>query len=199
MSTDGVRSFRFREGDRSCRSDDDVHRRRKTTLQTLFKGKVERVDLLEALDEAKVGQAKEITKKCEAFSKQWCLIPDSGRMSMYSFVIAYTHEGSSKEDSPYRVLNRAILDFEPSALTDARLFLYGLLEGLRSLPYMQYSNLYRGLGTRVKWEADDVRTFPTFTSTSRDGDVARACGLILRAATSSSLSLRRSNSVSITA
>ena len=166
---------RLGQGDDSCRSTDEVHVRRRGALQTLFKGTFEEGDLSQALKEAEVEEAEKAVRKSEVFAKEWCPVQDKERIKMYSFVIAYTQQlnPQKKEENPFFVLNKAILDFEPSALTNVRQFLFCLLKALRSLPYMQYSNLYRGIDKKLGWECDDMRIFPTFTSTSRDPEGAK--------------------------
>ena len=172
MSLESLSSSRLREQDNSCRSLDEIHRKRKIALQTLFRGDFKRGSLIEALEKAKIPEASEIGEDLEDLAKAWCPVQEKERVEMYSFLIAYTHDAADQEASPYQMLNSAILDFEPTILMNFSLLLFGLLEGLRSLPYMQYSKLYRGIGRDVKWESTDLRTFPTFTSTSRSLEVA---------------------------
>ncbi len=172
MSLETLSSSRLREQDNSCRSLDEIHRDRKFALQTLFRGDFKRGNLIEALKTAEISKASKIGQGFEKLAKQWCPVQDKERVEMYSFLIAYTHSAADQETSPYRMLNSAILNFEQRVLMKFSLFLFGLLEGLRSLPYMQYSKLYRGIGREVKWESDDLRIFPTFTSTSRSLEVA---------------------------
>ena len=171
MSDEG-RNYRLCEPDRSGHSKDDVNRNRLVEVQRLFTGAFKKKDLLESLEKAVIPTPSVVAEECETFAEQWSPVQDEERIKKISFVSAYTWDFSegNKEENPYRVLNGAMQFFQEkrTRLLNIRWFLYGLLEGLRSLPYMQYKCLYRGIDMGVEWEVDDLRTFATFTSMTRE-------------------------------
>jgi hypothetical protein len=159
--------------DSTCRTGDDIYAKRKREVRQNFKGHFEKKDLRESLEVADIRSAAKLAMHCETDAIKLSPVKDDERAEKMSFVIAYTVEfGEEGEgNQPYRVLNEAIVKCVPIKMKNVRYFLYGLLEGMRSLPYMQFSKLYRGIDVKVKWEKEDLRIFPSFTSTSRDRGV----------------------------
>ena len=176
--SDEIRSHRLCEPDRSGQTRDDVNRNRLVEVQRLFSGAFKKKDLLESLEKAVISTPNNVAEECETFAEQWSPVQNEERIKKISFVSAYTWDFSdgNKEENPYRVLNGAMQFFREkrTRLLNIRWFLYGLLEGLRSLPYMQYKSLYRGIDVGVSWEVDDLRTFATFTSMTREKSKAEA-------------------------
>ena len=173
MSSEETRRSRVGRDDSTCRTRDDIYARRKREIRQNFKGRFVKKDLTGSLEEAKIRSAEDIARHCETDARNLSPIEDDTRTEKISFVIAYTLDfgEEEKEEQPYRVLNEALVSCNPMKMKDVRYFLYGLLEGLYSLPYMQFSKLYRGIDVKVKWEREDMRVFPSFASTSRDRGV----------------------------
>ena len=106
-------------------------------------------DLFHSLEKSGISDPKSV-------SEQWSPVRDEERTRVMSFISAYTCDfgGEEKEGNPYCVLNGEMHFFQEqkTKLMNVCWFLYGVLEGLCSLPHMQYSFLYRGVDTVIEWK-----------------------------------------------
>lgn len=94
-------------------------------------------------------------------------------------ILAYTYEAiPNREESPYRVLNQALLDHDMDKLKTLRGFILNLLSALRKLRPEDSDCLYRGIdgkwlkGDAGNFVAGNAYTFTPFTSTSIDEKAA---------------------------
>lgn len=93
-------------------------------------------------------------------------------------ILAYTYQADKTEDSPYRILNQALLDKNTERLKTLRGFILNLLSALRKLKTEVRDCLYRGIDGR--WLKEDQNNFgkgnalvfAPFTSTSTEESVA---------------------------
>ena len=94
-------------------------------------------------------------------------------------IVAYTYQSKPDgEYSPYRILNKALLDQDTEKLKTLYGFIFNLLSGLRKLKRYKDSCLYRGIDGRWlksaqnSYKKGDVLVFTSFTSTSTEEKVA---------------------------
>lgn len=94
-------------------------------------------------------------------------------------VFAYTYEAKpNTEDSPYRILNKALLEKNVEQLKKLRGYIFNLLSGLRRIKGDFNDRLYRGIdgkwlkGDQNNFKIGDRLVFAPFTSTSLDEKVA---------------------------
>ena len=133
-------------------------------------GKVKLTSLEKALEKAEIDEWKII---CE-----WCLeqIDEHKVDEKYGFIFAYTFDHgdpSMREKNPYRFINNALITGQTLSVFKTSSFLFGLLHALRSLPYTQFSCLYRGIPEKTEWEAETPKVWSAFTSMSLDIEVAK--------------------------
>ena len=88
---------------------------------------------------------------------------------MLSYVYAYTFDfgdPNKAEDNPYYKINRGLLVGSFDSLIPIQDLVYGLLSGLRTLPYKKFPLLYRGIKTNIAWEMNKPKLWPSFISTT---------------------------------
>ena len=129
------------------------------------------VPLIDALKDAKVPHSEEIADFCSELTAEI----DCEREMKLSYVVAYTYDlgpDGEKTDTPYWIINDALSGNSILAFLNARKFIWGLLSGLRILPYKQFDVLYRGMNKHVICEEGQLVKWCRFTSTTRDKAVA---------------------------
>ena len=137
----------------------------------------------ESLEKAKIKNIQKILDDCtpkvdELEEKDVLDFLGMSRDEAYA-VLVYTYQADVYEESPYRVLNQALLDHNMEKLKSLRGFVLTLLSGLRKIKSDLPNCLYRGIDG--KWLSSDdnnfiignVCTFTPFTSTSFDEDSAK--------------------------
>ena len=95
-------------------------------------------------------------------------------------LFSYTYEAKNHDDSPYRVINKALAERDDNALYNYRGYILHLLKALRRLRPVnpREVTLYRGIkGEFVKFKKEHYKegstmTWPAFTSTTTNEDVA---------------------------
>ena len=81
-------------------------------------------------------------------------------------------------NSPYRILNKALIEVDPEGLRKLHGFIFNLLSGLRKLKKYKGDCLYRGIdgkwlkGAQNNFKKGDALVFTPFTSTSTEESVA---------------------------
>ena len=144
---------------------------RRTNLESVFTGSFKPVPLGEALERGRIEDGAEIAELCEEQSLD--LFPkDTAKKEKMAFILCYTFDNGKKTEegkskNPFRVTNKVLDDGETIPVKRLSFFLWGLLSALRSLPYMQYDELYRGLNNKMTWEKGDIKVWCGFTSMSR--------------------------------
>ena len=89
-------------------------------------------------------------------------------------ISSYTCESTEREYSPYRILNKNLVESNRQiGVQNVSKYLYILLKSLRKLPkypdfYSQHNTLFRSINQKVNLEKGDYKTFWGFTSTSND-------------------------------
>jgi len=145
---------------------------RRVSFKKCFKG-LKLVSLKDALEDAQVPNSSDIATQCVANAKE--KRPDGA--DVLSYVYAYTYDfGDAKraEENPYARINRALLIGTDIELNPIKNLFYGLLFGLRTLKYKKFDKLYRGLKNQVDWGTEDEKYWPSFTSTSKNIEKAKA-------------------------
>ena len=125
------------------------------------------VPLIDALKEAKIPYPEFVASTCLSNIKK----DNADRVTVLSYVVAYTYdfgENCELTDNPYWRINDALSRDSIIALRNVRKFIWGLLKGLRILPYKQFDVLYRGMNKCVDCEEETVIEWTRFTSATRD-------------------------------
>jgi len=149
-------------------------RQRRMYIERIFGGDYPPMPLVESLREAGVREHESIGDFClEQAVKVFPHYPTkAGKMS---FIYAFDFDFAIPEgfrENPYFIINNALTSGRPVDILRSGHLIYGLLTALRSLPYIHFDVLYRGLKVPVRWEKDDVRCFAAFTSFSRSLRIA---------------------------
>ena len=175
MPSEEGKNLRLGEGDNSCRPTDEINERRRTGITQAFTERFEKGDLSMAVRGTRIPEPELLVRVCDDYARELMPVVDDERRIKMAFIVAYTLDSTDwkGEEKPYRVLNNAIIKGDSFEIGIVRCFLYGLLEGLRSLPYMQFPKLYRGIDVEVNWTGEDIRVFGTFTSMTRCEEVGR--------------------------
>ena len=93
-------------------------------------------------------------------------------------IYAYLYEARAFEESPFRVVSKALMDRDTEKLKTLRGFVLLLLSALRKLRPEDGECLYRGIdgkwlnGDKSKFEKGKTLVFESFTSTTMDKRVA---------------------------
>ena len=156
----------YRETNES--DNNDRNKKRRSSLESITKV-TEFKSVEEALIEAEIPEWEEVLKVCLKPIKFYQMD------EVYGFIYVYTfdHGDPSKiEDNPYRFINNALISDKTVYVSKVSCLLLGLLNAIRTLPYIKFSQLFRGISKETKWEEGDVKVWPCFTSMSLDIKVA---------------------------
>ena len=146
---------------------------RELDIKTIFKKGMKIKPLADALETAKVPRYNEVAAMC---SDKVQGFEEEKRLGL-SYVFAYTLESGTDEmytDSPYWIINHALLNRETLSADSVQELIWGLLCGLRSLPYKRFETLYKGFKTCVSWSKEDMKVCDCFTSTTKERSIAES-------------------------
>jgi len=127
------------------------------------------VSVRDALVQMKVPNAEEIAEICSEKNQK------RGNKKSKMFILAFTFEhkeAGRNNENPSVILNSNMISGELEQLEQTRAFVWGLMASFRSLPYVRFDYLYRGLKCRAVYKKDSVILWRTFTTTYRDAKSA---------------------------
>jgi len=145
---------------------DDLRHQRRVAIRHVFREGMELVPLVHALETAKVPRSDEIASLCVERAAR---SGEDRRVAM-SYVYAFGLDFGSREtqrENPSWIINQALLNGSVLSLFSVRDLIWGLLCGLRSLPFKQFPTLYRGINVHVGWEEGDAKFWPCFMATTK--------------------------------
>ena len=141
----------------------------KDALYQMFKSKNINDKKIDELIEDILDKCKKTIKKNEKeIKKKYKNITEDDAY----IICSYTCESQERDFSPYRILNRNLVETNrQSGVENVSKYLYILLKSLRKLPKYKVppsKYLYRCISQKVNLEKNDFKTFWGFTSTSND-------------------------------
>ena len=168
--------------------DEQRRKQRRVNVEGLYTERFVPDDLEGSLRKAGIQQPDVAAEICRDKSLE--MHPhNKDKAEKMSFVVSFSlNEIGHGEDaeSVFHKLNSALNEGNLVDLKSISSLLFGFLKSLRSLPYMQYDVLYRGLSVNVKWKKEDVKEWSAFTSMSTIREEAEkflgrdGCGTLIR-------------------
>ena len=141
------------------------------SINSLFEKDTQHKSLTCALKDAGVPNCDEVAAVCSEKAQAF----DAEKRLKLSFVVAYTYgpgEGDKWTDTPFYKINKALLDGSYLSMFPVRGLIWGLFQGLRTLPYKQFDSVYRALKSSVPWKTGRTWFWPCFTSATKNLDTA---------------------------